>query len=80
MSLFRRPRKRWKLFPLLPLFREVVVPEGRGAFLELVVGNHVEHSSAEVAEQGQMRQAGMTSPRGIKRISWCSVGLLLRMP
>lgn len=56
------------------------MPEGRGAFLELVVGNHVEHSSAEVAEQGQMRQAGMTSPRGIKRISWCSVGLLLRMP
>lgn len=71
----QRPRQSWKLFSLLPLFHEAVLPEGRGTYLELVVGNHVEeHSNAEVAEQGQMRLAGMTGPWGMKGISWCSVG------
>lgn len=51
------------------------MPEERGAVLSFLwVITWRASSLAEDAERGQMRQAGMTGPRGTKGISWYSVG------
>lgn len=50
MSLFKRPRQHWRLFPLLFSFWEKCATEGRAGFSELPWQSPEECSNAEDAD------------------------------
>lgn len=69
MSLFKRPRQQQKAFPLLPSFCERCVPEGRGAFLELVVVNHEKSSSLRMLSRDKWGRQEWQAPGAFRELA-----------